>query len=442
MRNSDWYRGVKAHCGSPTRQMRSGLPRKHAFSALVHLKAIREAWAAFDESESRFRRAIENAAMPIMIHSQDGTIEFVNRVWTELTGYGPEELRTIDDWTRLAFGTLAPAVHKVIQGTYALDGGIAKAEREILTRDGRKIVWEIRATTLDRQRDGQIAVITTAVDITARLAAEREAKRQECLLIQSDKIASLGLLVAGMAHEINNPNHAIRLNASLLSKIWTSARPILDVALEGEEDTLLGGIEYGELRDKIPTMLTGLLDASAHIESIIGGLRDFSRPAKDEEDEEVRIDLVVEASLRLLGAYIHAATSHFRLELDPGLPAARASFHGLEQVLINLIQNACQSLEDPTKAIVIHGSFDSVAGRLSIVVADEGRGMSPEELAQIRDPFFTTRRGEGGLGLGIPISVTIVEKFGGSLAFDSESGRGTRAIIELPAWEPGKDFSA
>ncbi|MDA8409706.1 MAG: ATP-binding protein, partial [Treponema sp.] len=292
------------------------------------------------------------------------------------------------------------------------------------------------------QRDGRIAVITTAVDITARLAAEREAKRQECLLIQSDKIASLGLLVAGMAHEINNPNHAIRLNASLLSKIWTSARPILDAALEGEEDTLLGGIEYGELRDKIPTMLTGLLDASAHIESIIGGLRDFSRPAKDEEDEEVRIDLVVEASLRLLGAYIHAATSHFRLELDPGLPAARASFHGLEQVLINLIQNACQSLEDPTKAIVIHGSFDSVAGRLSIVVADEGRGMSPEELAQIRDPFFTTRRGEGGLGLGIPISVTIVEKFGGSLAFDSESGRGTRAIIELPAWEPGKDFSA
>jgi len=368
-----------------------------------------------------------------MIHADDRSVELVNRAWTALTGYEADGLRTTEDWARLAYGEKAPNYLTEAEELFTLEGKDEPREREITTRDGRTITWIVHSALLDRKKDGKRVIITTAVDITERVAAEREAQRQQRLLIQSEKMASLGLLVAGMAHEVGNPNHAIRLNAGFLTRVWASLRPILDRALADEEDSIIGGIEYAELRDRLPSMLRAILDASGHIESIVRGLRDYSRSEECDSLEEVGLNHVVEAAVGLLRDSIDRATSHFHLELEPSLPAVLASFHGLEQVLVNLIQNACQSLENRSKAIGVSSSFDGASKLVRIVVRDEGRGMGARELEHIRDPFFTTKRGEGGLGLGIPISVTILEKLGGRLEFQSVLGMGTTAILELPA---------
>lgn len=404
-----------------------------AFVGRLRRKTIRAAREALNESESRFRRAIESAAIPIMIHADDRSVELVNREWTELTGYAAESLQTTVEWARLAYRDQAEKYLAEAELLFSLEGRDRPRLREITTRDGRKIVWIIHSALLDRQRSGKRIIITTAVDITERLAAEREARRQQRLLIQSEKMATLGLLVAGMAHEINSPNHAIRINVELLARMWTSAQPILDVALKGEEDTLLGGLEYRELRHRLPLMLKAMLDASSQIDSIIRGLKGYARTDDGDEIEEVEINLVAKASVELLRTFIVKSTNNFRLELAPSLPLVQANFHGLEQVVVNLIKNACQALEDISQAVVVRSSYDPQSERLWLEVIDEGRGMTAEDLARIRDPFFTTKRREGGIGLGIPISVAIAEKYGGTLEFDTSPGNGTRAILELPS---------
>lgn len=372
--------------------------------------------------------------MPVMIHAEDGRVRFVNKAWLQATGYSRDEISTIGNWARLAFRDRAEEVAKVISRTYGLAGGVATADREIWTRDGKKIVWQITATSLNSSKGGDRTVMTTAVDVTARLAAERDARRQERLLIQSEKMASLGLLVAGVAHEINNPNHAIRLNAGLFSKIWDASRPFLDSVLEGEEDTLIGGMEYRELRQRIPLMLKSVLEASVHIDKIVEGLKDYSRVEEEDRLEEVSVAKVVDAAIRLLGSYIENSTTFFRVKIEPTLPAVRASFHGLQQVVVNLIQNACQAIEDPARGIFVEAFFDEPSGFVRLTVADEGRGMSAIELSRARDPFFTTKRESGGLGLGVPISIKIVERCGGKLEFESTEGEGTSAVLTLPRW--------
>ncbi len=379
--------------------------------------------------------------MPIMIHADDRSIELVNRAWTELTGYGADSLRSTVDWARLAYGELAPLYLEEAKRLFTLVGRDEPRERVIRTRDGRTLVWMMSSAMLDRRRGGKRTIITTAVDITERVAAEREVMRQQRLLVRSEKMASLGILVAGAAHEINNPNQALRTNAQLLGRIWDSLQPVLDRALEGEGDSLVGGIEYDELRKRMPSLLKGMNDASAHIDSIVRGLMDYARSDGEEAPEELAIGEVVEAAVNLLRGYLERFAPAFRVELPPSLPPVRAGFHGLEQVLVNLIQNACQALEDPARAVVVSGSFEEGAGRLRIVVRDEGRGMTREELDHIRDPFFTTKRLQGGLGLGIPISAGIVERYGGSLDFESAPGTGTRAILELPV-TPGSGASS
>ncbi|HUX39445.1 MAG TPA: ATP-binding protein [Rectinemataceae bacterium] len=387
---------------------------------------------ALRESQSRFRRVIEDAAMPIMIHADDRSIELVNRAWSDLTGYSAECLRNTVDWARLAYGEHAQKYLDEAKRLFTLAGRDEPQERKIRTKDGRVLVWMVSSAILDRRREGKKTIITTAVDITERVAAEREVLRQQRLLVQSEKMAALGVLVAGVAHEINNPNHAVRMGATLISRIWNSLLPILDEALAGEHDSLVGGIEYGELRKRMPSLLKSMTEASGHIDSIVRSLTDYSRADEGEAMEEIDIGKVVKASVDLLRGYIERLAPGFRLELAPSLPTVRAGFHGLEQVLVNLIQNACQALDDPAKEIVVSSSFEEASGRVRLVVRDEGRGMSREVLEHIRDPFFTTKGGREGLGLGITISAEIVEKFGGSLEFDSAPGMGTSAILELP----------
>jgi PAS domain S-box-containing protein len=389
-----------------------------------------EAEEALRESEERFRLAIENAALPMMIHADDGKVEAVNKSWTELSGYGIEDLPTIAEWTRLAFGNRAEEVRKGYETFY----GPAQKRNEglevITAKGGETRIWDFSSSPIGRFRDGRRAVISTAVDMTERIAAEEGEKERRKQLIQTEKLASLGILVAGVAHEINNPNHTIMLNSSLVAEVWSSLAPVLDRELD--EDSLLGGMEYRELRTAMPGLLKGMKDASTDIDGIVRGLKGFASVDESAPFEELDLNLVVQAAASLLATFIKKATARFRLDLGSDLPPVRGSFQRLEQVLVNLIQNSCQSLAGKDKAVVISTAYDAERDRVLLVVRDEGRGMSPEELAHVKDPFFTTKRSQGGTGLGVPISNSIIEEHGGTLAFRSAPGVGTQAIIELP----------
>ena len=135
--------------------------------------------------------------------------------------------------------------------------------------------------------------------------------------------------------------------------------------------------------------------------------------------------------VNMCGYLIKGATDAFSVQLSRKPLTARIGKTELEQVILNLVQNACQSLTSRSSAITVITSSDADTGKVLITVADEGTGMPEETLTRVFDPFFTTKRESGGTGLGLSVSRRLVKQVGGELRIESAMGEGTRATIEL-----------
>jgi C4-dicarboxylate-specific signal transduction histidine kinase len=146
----------------------------------------------------------------------------------------------------------------------------------------------------------------------------------------------------------------------------------------------------------------------------------------------VDINEVIKSSVSLLSNMIKKSTNRFSIKYGKNLPLLRGNFQRLEQVIINLIQNACQALPDAKKGIFISVRLTNERSTIVITVRDEGMGIPPDTLLNITDPFFTTKHESGGVGLGLSISSKIVEEHGGSMHFESQIGTGTTVEIKLP----------
>jgi len=322
-----------------------------------------------------------------------------------------------------------------------------------MARNGASAFWTQLEMTNSMGADGQYLCRLVLTDIDARkrleennasltrekehILKERDKWRME-RLVQSDKLAALGLLVAGVAHEINNPNHAIMLHAGFVERVWKSLEPVLERHFVGAEDLLVGGVEYDEARSLMGASISSLVTASAAIDHIVRGLKEFAAPDSGPLEDGVDINAVVKASSDLASGFIKKATSRFSLDLDPSVPPIKGNFQRLEQVMVNLLQNACQALTDQAQAIVLSTRFDHGTNRVVVVVSDEGCGIEETRIGQLKSPFFTTRARSGGTGLGVAISNSIIEEHGGTLAYVSSPRNGTRAIIEIPSASSGR----
>jgi two-component system NtrC family sensor kinase len=251
-------------------------------------------------------------------------------------------------------------------------------------------------------------------------------------LIQADKMVSLGTLSAGVAHEINNPNQHILSNIQLIGKFYDSAGPILDKYSQENEDFSISGVPYIEVRKKIPEMLSAIRNGSGRITRIVKDLGDFARQNPEEHSPGIDLSAVVESAEGLVQTMIKKSTRFFVKNLVRNLPLIRGNFQRLEQVIVNLIINACQALPDPSKKIVVSTSVNPREGYVILTVQDEGCGISKDDQRQLFDPFFTTRRDHGGTGLGLSISKSIVEKHNGTIVCKSELGKGTSITLKLP----------
>jgi signal transduction histidine kinase len=266
-----------------------------------------------------------------------------------------------------------------------------------------------------------------------RYAATSEARRKaEGALRESERMASLGLLVSGVAHEINNPNSIIMLNTPMLHRAWESVRPILEAYHREHGDFMVAGLEYSEMREQVPILFDESEESARRIRRIVSDLREYARQDTTSELEVVDLNEIVQTAVRLTGNRIRKSTNHFIARYEPSLPAVRGSRHRLEQVIINLIHNACESLPDSGAAITLATAHNPGKQMVEVRVEDQGAGIPPEVLGQITDPFFTTKRNLGGTGLGLSVSAGIVKDHQGSMQFDSEPGRGTTATVSFP----------
>jgi C4-dicarboxylate-specific signal transduction histidine kinase len=167
----------------------------------------------------------------------------------------------------------------------------------------------------------------------------------------------------------------------------------------------------------------------------VQNLKDFARQEPGDKNQIVPITAVVDAAILILGSLIKKSTDRFSFIRGEGIPPVKGVFQKIEQVVINLVSNACQALTSKNQAVVVVTSYARECGRVIITVTDEGPGISPENMKNIMTPFFTTKRDSGGTGLGLAISYNIIKDHGGDLSFESTLGKGTIATVSLPVVE-------
>lgn len=292
---------------------------------------------------------------------------------------------------------------------------------------GGTVVW---SRTLQREVAARTEALEREVAERKRFADELQVRQKQ--LIQADKMTSLGILVSGVAHEINNPNGVIMLNVPLLQKAFQDALPILEEHHQQQGDFVLGWLKYSRMRQEIPLLFSETLESAGRIKRIVEDLKDFAR--RDDSDRSAAVDLnaVVEAALRLVDPSVRKVTGAVRVDFAPQLPKVRGNAQRIEQVVVNLVLNACQALNAPGQGISVVTEHLAETGEVRVTVQDEGAGIAAEHLDHLTDPFFTTKRDSGGTGLGLSVSAGIVKEHGGTLKFHSQLGVGTRVVLSLP----------
>jgi signal transduction histidine kinase len=245
----------------------------------------------------------------------------------------------------------------------------------------------------DMERIGRIIIFD---DVTDRDELERR-------LVQADKLSSIGLLAAGVAHEVNTPLAVISTYAQMLAK---------QVSEDDQKSKLLEKIAKQTFRAS----------------EIVNSLLNFSRTSPT-EFVEVDINRVVRETLTLIEHQLQKAGVHVETKLAAALPPVKGNAGKLQQVFLNLFLNARDAMERGGILAVSTSADDAVA---RIEVADTGQGIHPENLARIYDPFFTTKGARKGTGLGLSVTYGIVREHGGTIEVESEPGVGTRFQVELP----------
>ncbi|HEY4744107.1 MAG TPA: transporter substrate-binding domain-containing protein [Desulfuromonadaceae bacterium] len=288
------------------------------------------------------------------------------------------------------------------------------------------VVWSRTLQKRVAQRTGELAR-----EVREKERALDDLRLHQDKLVQADKMASLGILLSGVAHEINNPNALILLNMPRFMEAFTAAEPILETYYREHGDFLLGCLKYSRMREELPLMLEETLNGARQIRSIVDDLKDFAR--RDDSGSSVTFDLndVVRAATRLADSTIRKSTRRFSLDCSDHLPMVRGSAQRIEQVVVNLLVNACQALEHSDQPIVVTTSC-APDGAVVLSVEDGGRGIPPDHLPYLMDPFFTTKREQGGTGLGLWVSAGIVREHDGTLTFAPAPAGGTIVTLTLP----------
>jgi signal transduction histidine kinase len=260
-------------------------------------------------------------------------------------------------------------------------------------------------------------------DVTLEKSYERQ-------LQQADKLASLGQLVSGIGHEINNPNQFIHGNIKIIKQSLEDILPIMDEYYHSHPELKIARLKYDFFRQHIMTLVDDMSHGSERIKGIIEGLRSFARKDEGLLVDKVDLNTLIESSTRLVHNEVRKQAG-IVLDLAKGIPTFTGNSQKIEQILINLMVNASHAMPEGKKGII---TIRTRVDKKDVVleVEDNGKGMNENTLKQIFNPFFTTKRSRGGTGLGLAIAYRIIEEHGGNISVISKPGVGTTFTIRLP----------
>jgi signal transduction histidine kinase/ActR/RegA family two-component response regulator len=264
-----------------------------------------------------------------------------------------------------------------------------------------------------------------------RLAKKALIESQQQLQ-QAQKMEALGTLVAGVAHEINNPINLIMYNLPLIQKVWSDFLPVLMEQRKIFPDQKFGGFTYEFLEDNLPQLVADMDMAANRVAKIVSDLKNFSKQSNVAEKSALQVNTAVKNALRLAQTTIRKSGVQIELELGDDLPLMLGNLQSIEQIILNIIINAIQAIDHENGVIRIRSGFQQKDERILIAISDNGRGISAAVADKLFLPFVTDKQKEGGTGLGLSVTYGLVQAHGGDISFETRKGKGTIFTISMP----------
>jgi PAS domain S-box-containing protein len=372
--------------------------------ALMDVTASRVMERRLHQQQEFARRLIDSFPDLIFVLDNAASYTFVSPRVMEVLGFEPEEIRETELGARTHpedRGALRAMYDEILAGRETF----ASVEARVRNKKGEWRRLRFHFSPLFDEMDKIDGVIISGRDVT-------DLKRLEEQLIQAEKLAAMGQMLAGVAHELNNPLTAILGVTELLRE-----RPSADETTKRQLE-----LTHRQAR---------------RAARIVQNLLEFSRPASPQK-KPLDVNVLIERTLQLQEHSLRRNQIEVHFQPQPGLPAVMGDGNQLIQVLLNLVTNAEQAIREVRDAGHIHIRMTVRAGRVSVAVEDDGVGIRPEALPRIFDPFYTTKRPGGGTGLGLSICMSIIREHGGNLDAKALPAGGSIFTLDLPiVAEPG-----
>jgi len=339
----------------------------------------------------------------------------MNPAAERLFGYSMEEaIRTKNAEDFYPFGKAREIMKKLKNKNFGGEGTLTATRVDVVNEAGEVIPVEMTANLI-YEGDKEVASTGIFYDLREKIAAEKKLKEILIQVAQSEKMASLGQLAAGVAHEINNPLTGILLYGNL--------------ALERVEND----------ENPVRRYLKSVIDDAERCRDIVKNLLAYSRQASPTK-EIFQVNSLIEHSLNLIRDQELLLNITVVKEMSDEMMLIHADKNQLSQVIINLVMNAADAMEKKG-ALTFRTYRKKPLKKVYIEVSDTGCGISEEHLSKIFDPFFTTKETGKGTGLGLSTSYGIIKENGGQISIKDTSNRGTTFLIELPLYTPDEKQS-
>ncbi|MGR3317876.1 MAG: two-component system sensor histidine kinase NtrB [Candidatus Anammoxibacter sp.] len=314
---------------------------------------------------------------------------------------------------------------KAIESSSVLDKSLFGEEVKLIGKNGESQYYTIITSRLPSIN---FRILIDIRDITER-------KKHDADIALRDRLASLGGLSIGVAHEINNPNGAIRLGAKNINTILEMLTPVMMNVKKENPDLRFGSLTIDKVIERLPQLCDGILSATERVAAVVDNLKNFGRKDIGGSKKPININNAIKNAVQLT-KHVLNETGELDLQMDEDIPAVKGHETEIEQVIINLISNACDSIKE-RKTRAENGYSGKITIKsfcrngVVIEVTDNGTGIKDESKGKIFDPYYTSKPFGAGTGLGLSISQNIIKKHEGELTFKSKPGYGTTFQIEL-----------